>query len=118
MSLRYAKMMAHYRSNVEVGPEALRMAEKSLLKLYKAVELNQSAKVPLCVLEPLINDVNTPQVLAALHGLRKNKRGKELFASMRMLGFIPGGQGPDDYRMWPEEEQTSEDVGFETAASV
>lgn len=76
--LRYALLSAQYRSEVNFSFDVLSAAKQSLDSFYRALEQLQDVdadRMPLeqtSVFEALLDDLNTPNALAALHQLVKS----------------------------------------------
>jgi cysteinyl-tRNA synthetase len=72
-AVRFMLMRSHYRSTLDFSDAGLREAKAELDRFYRALEKNQdvpmAAEVPDCVLEPLLDDLNTPGAIAGLHCL-------------------------------------------------
>jgi cysteinyl-tRNA synthetase len=92
--LRLNMLKAHYRSPFDWTLKGLEESAKTLDDWYGAaadVEAGQPSDV---VIESLSDDLNTPQMIASLHGLRSSAAsGSEqhraaFAASLRLLGFL------------------------------
>jgi len=72
-AVRLLLMRSHYRSTLDFSDAGLIEARKELDRFYRALEkypdVRAAAEVPECVLEPLLDDLNTPGAIAGLHGL-------------------------------------------------
>jgi cysteinyl-tRNA synthetase len=85
--LRLNMLKAHYRSPMDWTVRGLEESTRTLDDWYR-VASDAGAGVPsAAVLDALADDLNTPQMIAALHGLR-NSDTKALAASLRFLGFL------------------------------
>ncbi|MGE0668461.1 MAG: cysteine--tRNA ligase [Sphingomonadales bacterium] len=109
--LRYTMLSTHYRQPIDWTKAGMTQARESLDRLYRTLKAFEDieadeADIPESVLAPLLDDLNTPLALAALHELatKANKskndptRGKYkamLVAGGRMLGLF--GSDPDDW---------------------
>ena len=109
--LRYTMLSTHYRQPIDWTRAGMQQAKESLDRLYRTLKAfedieTDEADMPESVLEPLLDDLNTPLALAALHELatRANKakndptRGKYkalLLAGGQALGLF--GSDPDDW---------------------
>ncbi len=109
--LRYTMLSTHYRQPIDWTKAGMQQARESLDRLYRTLKAfedieTDEADIPESVLVPLLDDLNTPLALAALHELatKANKskndptRGKYkamLLAGGRMLGLF--GSDPDDW---------------------
>ncbi len=95
---------AHYRAPLDFTEAALRQARQTLDRLYRALERAgpvdpREGRVDPRVLEPLLDDLNTPRALAALHELagELNRAGDaataariaaDLVRSAELLGLL------------------------------
>ena len=104
--LRYALLSGQYRSSLAWTSELLEQAEASLNTLYQALrnfpgdtqaQHYALTDVPECVLNPLLDDLNTPLALAGLHQIasamnREPQQASELrgqlLAGSWMLGLL------------------------------
>ena len=70
-AVRFMLMRAHYRQTLDFSDAGLAEARKELDRFYRAIQLHPNArerKVPLhLVFDALLDDLNTPQAIAALH---------------------------------------------------
>ena len=114
-AIRMAFLMSHYRSPCEIGPKKLDEARKVLRRFALACEPNLDGP-PLEILQALDADMNTPQAIAIMHGYRKRKEGKKLFAALRFLGFFGSTCVPDEVKTLPEGHiwNAPQHLGFET----
>jgi len=87
-------LKAHYRSPMDWTLKGLEESARTLDDWYW-VAADLSGEQPAdTIIEPLLDDLNTPQMIAALHGLRnKAASGDEadrsqFAASLRFLGFL------------------------------
>ncbi len=92
--LRLNMLKAHYRSPMDWTLKGLEESAKTLDDWY-AVAADVKGEQPSdAVIEALSDDLNTPQMIAALHGLRNkaasgNERDRGQFAaSLRHFGFL------------------------------
>jgi cysteinyl-tRNA synthetase len=109
--LRYALLSAQYRSSLAWSTDLLDQASRSLDTLYQALrELpalhNQTSAdyagttledLPAAVLDPLLDDLNSPGALAAMHGLAsaihktRNEQEKQLLGEQLLrAGWVLG----------------------------
>jgi cysteinyl-tRNA synthetase len=87
-AIRFNMLRTYYREPIDWTAEGLDSAHKTLWDWAggaHAVNANPSPADE--VLEPLSDDLNTPQAIAALHALAKQGRFAELKGSMHFLGF-------------------------------
>jgi cysteinyl-tRNA synthetase len=114
-TIRLALLGAQYRQPLDWAVDALGQARKSLDRWYRAAgDTDASADdVHESVLAPLLDDMNTPEAIAALHALADRALAGEgaaaagLRASARLLGVLAG-----DARTW---FQTGADVTLSSA---
>jgi len=92
--LRLNMLKTHYRSPIDWTLKGVEESAKTLDDWYwVAADLKGEAASD-AVIEALSDDLNTPQMIAALHGLRNsaasgNERDRSQFAaSLRLLGFL------------------------------
>jgi cysteinyl-tRNA synthetase len=92
--LRLNMLKAHYRSPFDWTLKGLEESAKTLDDWYGAVAEVRDGRPSDAVVETLSDDLNTPQMIASLHGLRNsvasgNERDRAVFAaSLRLLGFL------------------------------
>jgi cysteinyl-tRNA synthetase len=87
--LRLNMLKAHYRSPMDWTLKGLEESAKTLDDWYRVVADIKGGTPSDAVLEALADDLNTPQMIAALHGLRNNDANRAaLAASLRFLGFL------------------------------
>lgn len=85
--LRLAMLKTHYRQPIDWTVKALEEAEKTLTDWAAAAGEAAAGQVPAGVIEALADDLNTSQVLAELHALRKAGDHASLKASLALLGI-------------------------------
>jgi cysteinyl-tRNA synthetase len=92
--LRLNMLKAHYRSPFDWTLKGLEESAKTLDDWYGAAADVEGGRPSDVVIESLSDDLNTPQMIAALHGLRNSaasgdERDRASFAaSLRLLGFL------------------------------
>lgn len=98
--LRLALLSAHYRAPLSFGGEALDQARATLDRYYRLLlDLKDvtapETGVPPAIMEALCDDLNTPQVIAALNGLCKVTAATDkallkgqMLAAGAMLGLL------------------------------
>jgi cysteinyl-tRNA synthetase len=92
--LRLNMLKAHYRSPIDWTLKGLEESAKTLDDWYWVAADVTGEQPSDVVIEALSDDLNTPQMIAALHGLRNsaasgNERDRDRFAgSLRFLGFL------------------------------
>ena len=83
--LRLALINTHYRQSLDWNEELLKNCQNTLDKWYTVyAKTNQTNSIPDKVLEPLLDDINTPGYIAKLHELyshavKGNDSDKKLF---------------------------------------
>ena len=83
--LRLALINTHYRQPLDWNDELLKNCQNTLDKWYTVyVKTNQTNSIPDKILEPLLDDINTPGYIAKLHelysrALKGNDSDKKLF---------------------------------------
>jgi len=85
--LRLNMLKTHYRSPIDWTMKSLEESAKTLDDWYRVAADVVSGEPAPSVVEPLLDDLNTPQAIAALHGLRGNDIAG-LAGSLRLLGFL------------------------------
>jgi cysteinyl-tRNA synthetase len=92
--LRLNMLKTHYRSPIDWTLKGLEESAKTLDDWYWVAADQRGERVSDAVIEALSDDLNTPQMVAALHNLRNNaasgnERDRDAFAaSLRLLGFL------------------------------
>lgn len=92
--LRLNMLKAHYRSPMDWTVKGLEETTKTLDDWYGVAADIEGEQPSDAVVEALLDDLNTPQMIAALHGLRSsaasgNERDRNQFAaSLRFFGFL------------------------------
>jgi cysteinyl-tRNA synthetase len=92
--LRLNMLKTHYRSPIDWTVKGLEESAKTLDDWYWVAADIKSGQPCNAVIEALSDDLNTPQMIASLHGVRNsaasgNERDREQFASsLRLLGFL------------------------------
>jgi cysteinyl-tRNA synthetase len=92
--LRLNMLKSHYRSPIDWTLRGLEESAKTLDDWYWIAADTKGETPSDTVIEALSDDLNTPQMIAALHSLRNsvasgNERDRSAFAaSLRLLGFL------------------------------
>jgi cysteinyl-tRNA synthetase len=92
--LRLNMLKTHYRSPIDWTVKGLEESAKTLDDWYWVAADIKSGQPSNAVIEALSDDLNTPQMIASLHGVRNsaasgNEGDRERFASsLRLLGFL------------------------------
>ena len=102
--LRLNMLKTHYRSPIDWTLRSVEESARTLDDWYKAAAEVQDGKLSERVIEALSDDLNTPQMIAALHGLRSSDLGG-FAASMRFLGFFS-----ESTAQWESRKQTASGV--------
>ena len=102
--LRLNMLRTHYRSPIDWTLRSVEESARTLDDWYKAAAEVQDGKLSDRVIEALSDDLNTPQMIAALHGLRSSDLGG-FAASMRFLGFFS-----ESTAQWESRKQTASGV--------
>jgi cysteinyl-tRNA synthetase len=93
---RFLLLKTHYRSVMDFSDAALGEAKRELDRFYRALQKHADApvvnEIPPVVLDRLADDLNTPGVIAALHGLADAALGGDKLAAskMRAAGALLG----------------------------
>ena len=84
--IRLALLSTHYRKPINFGESLLEQSKNILNKLYKNLEYDEDKDIiSNDVLEPLLDDLNTPLAIA---NLQKIKCSKTLHNSANLLGLL------------------------------
>jgi cysteinyl-tRNA synthetase len=92
--VRLNMLKTHYRSPMDWTVKGLEESAKTLDDWYWVAADIRGERPSNAVIEALSDDLNTPQMIASLHGLRNraaagNERDRDQFAaSLRLLGFL------------------------------
>ena len=87
--LRLNMLKTHYRSPIDWTLKGMEESARTLDDWYRVAADVDGGKPSDAVLEPLADDLNTAQMITALHGLRGNEADRTTFAaSLRLLGFL------------------------------
>ena len=92
--LRFNMLKTHYRSPIDWTRKGVEESAKTLDDWYRVASDAQGGKPSDTVIDALSDDLNTPQMIAALHGLRnaassgsEAERG-QFAASLRLIGLL------------------------------
>jgi cysteinyl-tRNA synthetase len=85
--LRLNMLKTHYRSPIDWTLKSVDESARTLDDWYRVAADVAPGELASSVLEPLLDDLNTPLAISALHGLR-NSDAAGLAASLRLLGFL------------------------------
>jgi cysteinyl-tRNA synthetase len=92
--LRLNMLKAHYRSPMDWTLKGLEESARTLDDWYRVAADLKGEQPADAVIEALLDDLNTPQMIAALHGLQNNagsgsEEDRRAFAaSLRLVGFL------------------------------
>jgi cysteinyl-tRNA synthetase len=92
--VRLNMLKTHYRSPMDWTLKGLEESAKTLDDWYWVAADIEGERPSNAVIDALSDDLNTPQMIASLHGLRNraasgNERDRDAFAaSLRLLGFL------------------------------
>jgi cysteinyl-tRNA synthetase len=87
-ALRLNMLRTHYRQPIDWTLEGLDESHKILWTWYDGLESVEAlSNVSTDVVAALSDDLNTPQVISALHGLHRSGKKRELRAALGFLGF-------------------------------
>jgi cysteinyl-tRNA synthetase len=92
--LRLTMLKTHYRSPIDWTLKSVEESAKTLDDWYWVAGEIKGEQPSQSVIDQLSDDLNTPQIIAVLHGLRNsaasgNERDRNQFAaSLRLLGFL------------------------------
>jgi len=102
--LRLNMLKTHYRSPMDWTVKGLEESAKTLDEWYRVAADVREGMPAGAVVEALADDLNTPQMIAALHGLRSQAASgrdedRAIFAgSLRLVGFLSGSTAQWDAR--------------------
>jgi len=132
-AVRLAMLMTHYRKPIDLTLGKLEEARRLLDRWYRLKEHSRpgpdgaAGAVDACVLDPLLDDLNTPEAIAGLHALAEraadDEEGDEhrrFAASAGLLGLL--GATPEDWAAWRPasfalpEERIAERIAARAAA--
>jgi cysteinyl-tRNA synthetase len=109
--LRLNMLKTHYRSPIDWTLKSLEESAKTLDDWYWVAADIRGERPSNAVIEALSDDLNTPQMVAALHGLRNhaasgNERDRDAFAaSLQLLGFLS-----ESTAAWNERKQKASGI--------
>ena len=109
--LRLTMLKTHYRSPIDWTLKGLEESAKTLDDWYWVAADRKGERPAAAVIDALSDDLNTPQMVASLHGLRNsaasgNESDRDAFAaSLRLLGFLS-----ESAAAWNERKQKASGV--------
>jgi cysteinyl-tRNA synthetase len=87
-ALRFNMLRTHYRQPIDWTPEGLDESHKTLWNWYDGLSSAEPLPgVPEDVIAALADDLNTPQMISALHNLHRSGKRRELRTALGLLGF-------------------------------
>jgi cysteinyl-tRNA synthetase len=92
--VRLALLSSHYKQPLDWNEKLIQESQNTLDKWYKQFEKTQSEEVEDAVINPLLEDLNTPEYIAKLHVLydessKGNKSSKTKFlAACKLIGLL------------------------------
>jgi len=87
-ALRFNMLRTHYRQPIDWTFDSLDESHKILWDWYGDLDgLQSQDRVSTDAVEWLCDDLNTPQLIAELHGLRRKKEFQLLSTTLNLLGF-------------------------------
>jgi cysteinyl-tRNA synthetase len=87
-ALRFNMLRTHYRQPIDWTLEGLDESHKTLWTWYEGLASVQPlSDVSADVIAALSDDLNTPQMISALHGLHRSGKKRELLTALGFLGF-------------------------------
>ena len=92
-SIRYSLLQAHYRAPLSFGKKTINEANKSLSRLYRAVDgFKADGEADQEILQNLSDDISTPKALARAHYLadQANKGSQECAQKLKNSSSILG----------------------------
>jgi cysteinyl-tRNA synthetase len=116
--LRLNMLKAHYRSPMDWTSKGLEESAKTLDDWYRVAADVREGQPAGAVIEALADDLNTPQAIAALHGLRNAAAASEgdrgtFAASLRLLGFLS-----ESAEQWESRKQQAKGVDAKQIESL
>jgi cysteinyl-tRNA synthetase len=87
-ALRFNMLRTHYRQPIDWTLDGLDEAHKTLWTWYDGLAtIEPLSNVSADVVAALSDDLNTPQMISALHGLHRSGKNRELLTALGFLGF-------------------------------
>jgi cysteinyl-tRNA synthetase len=87
-ALRFNMLRTHYRQPIDWTLEGLDESHKTLWTWYEGLgSVEPLSDVSADVIAALSDDLNTPQMISALHGLHRSGKKRELLTALAFLGF-------------------------------
>jgi cysteinyl-tRNA synthetase len=87
-ALRFNMLRTHYRQPIDWTLEGLDESHKTLWTWYDGLaSVEPLSDISADVVRALSDDLNTPQMISALHGLHRSGKKRELRTALGFLGF-------------------------------
>jgi cysteinyl-tRNA synthetase len=87
-AVRFNMLRSHYRQPIDWTVDGLDEAHKTLWEWYgQIVSLDSRSEPSQKILDALTDDLNTPQVISILHGMKREGDLFGLASSLQLLGF-------------------------------
>jgi cysteinyl-tRNA synthetase len=86
---RMAMLSSHYRQPINWTLKGLEEAEKALAGFFDAASADADPRPAPSVLEALSDDLNTPQAITEMHGLKNAAGRRALAGTLAFFGFRP-----------------------------
>jgi cysteinyl-tRNA synthetase len=86
--LRFTMLRSHYRQPMDWTLRGLQESEKTLDRWYRVADEPHTAGFSEGVLDALADDLNTPKMIAELHGMDGRGETSDLAGNLRALGFL------------------------------
>jgi cysteinyl-tRNA synthetase len=87
-ALRFNMLRTHYRQPIDWTLEGLDESHKTLWTWYEGLgSVEPLSDVSADVIAALSDDLNTPQMISALHGFHRSGKKRELLTALAFLGF-------------------------------
>ena len=113
--MRLNMLRSHYRQPIDWSQKGLEESKKVLDRWYSIAseKKSHSPRFSGLILEALLDDLNTPQAIAALHKLENSKKWDDLASNLQALGFLKSSQ--ED---WQKQKHSAPDVDIETVKNM
>jgi cysteinyl-tRNA synthetase len=89
--LRLAMLKTHYRQPIDWTLRGIEESQRTLDRWYGLSEQGGESALHESALEALADDLNTPKMIAELHGLDGSGAHAELTSTLSALGFLTEG---------------------------
>ncbi len=123
--IRYTLLATHYRKPLNWNDEGRNNAQKTLDGFYRIIASKNDAKIEIKeVVQDLCNDLNSPAVMATLHGIardfykashsKKTYLANKLYQSGRLLGFF--NSTPEQWFGRKKDQEIEQQIALRTQA--